>query len=81
MKPAPSLTRADFDGLVADHARLIGLMNDLEYHLYALGERPPEDPVAACQRAAGSLLGALREVLFRHDQQVLPVLESVLQPE
>jgi hypothetical protein len=78
MNQVPDFRREDFDHLLADHARLIALMNELEYHLYALGERPEDDPVTDCQRAAGGLIAALREVLFRHDQQVLPVLERAV---
>lgn len=75
------LVRADFDSLVADHERLVGLINDLEYRLYALGERPDDAPLTACQQAAGALIAALREVLFRHDQQVLPLLEASVQEQ
>lgn len=74
----PSLDRADFDALLTDHARLIRLANELEYHLHAVGERPDDSPVTECRRAGGVLIGALRELLFRHDQEVLPALESMV---
>ena len=76
MNPTPTIPRADFEGLLAQHQELIRLANELEYHLYRLGERTEPGPVSDCQQAAGALIGLLRNVLFRHDQQVLPVLES-----
>jgi len=72
-----SFRRADFDHLVEEHQKLIELANQLEYRLYLLGEHPPGEPVADCQQAAGALIGLLRNVLFHHDQQVLPVLEAL----
>jgi hypothetical protein len=73
------LQRAEFEGLVADQSRLIALANELEYCLYAVGDRPDDEPVTACRQAAGALLGALRAILFRHDQTVLPLLESLME--
>ena len=73
----PSFARADFEQLLGAHQQLIELANDLEYQLYRLGEPPGDSPAAACQQAAGALLGSLRDVLFRHDQQVLPLLEAL----
>jgi hypothetical protein len=74
----PAIDRCDFERLVADHSRLVKLINDLEYHLYALGERQADDPVAGCQCAAGALISALRDFLFRYDQLLLPTLESLV---
>lgn len=76
MTSEPPFTRAAFDQLVAEHQELIRLANELELQLYRLGERAAPDRVAECQQAAGSLIGRLRQTLFRHDQQVLPLLES-----
>jgi hypothetical protein len=73
----PSFSRTDFEQLLGAHQQLIDLANDLEYHLYRLGEQPDDSPAAACQQAAGGLLGRLRDVLFRHDQQVFPLLDSL----
>jgi hypothetical protein len=53
-------------------------MNDLELHLYRLGE-VQDERVAACQQSAGALIGLLRDLLFRYDQEVLPILEEVSQ--
>jgi hypothetical protein len=76
MTAPPTLSRADFEQLLAAHQRLIELANEVEYQLYRLGE--VSDPrVAECQQATGSLLGLLRDVLFRHDQQVLPLLDHL----
>jgi hypothetical protein len=77
MTAPPPLSRADFEQLLAAHQRLIELANDLEYQLYRLGEVPGNERVTDCQQAAGALLGLLRDVLFRHDQQVLPLLDSL----
>jgi hypothetical protein len=70
------LLRADFDQLVAEHHQLIRLTNELEFQLYQMGEAPGPEQVAEGRRAAGTLIGQLRNFLFRHDQQVLPLLES-----
>jgi hypothetical protein len=74
-------SRADFEQLLAEHLRLIHLANVLEFQLHLLGESPPDSPAAGCQQAAGALLGALRNFLFRQDQHVLPVLESLIDRE
>jgi hypothetical protein len=73
----PIFSRADFEQLLGAHQQLIDLANDLEYQLYRLGEQPVGSPAAACQQVAGALLGRLRDVLFRHDQQVLPLLGTL----
>ena len=78
MNSTSPLARADFEMLLSDHQRLIELANDLEYQLYRLGELPPNERVTDCQQAGGMLLGLLRNVLFRQDQQVLPLLESLI---
>jgi hypothetical protein len=77
MTTPPSFARPDFEQLVAAHQRLIELANDLEYQLYRLGEVPGGERVTECQQAAGALVGLLRDVLFRHDQQVLPLLDAL----
>jgi hypothetical protein len=77
MNDLPSFNRADFDTLVAAHRELVRLANELEYQLYRLGESPAADRVAECQQAGGALLGRVRDLLFRHDQQVLPMLEAL----
>jgi hypothetical protein len=74
----PVLSRAEFDQLLTEHSRLIELANELEYRLYLLGEHPSDSPIAQCQQAAGALIGSLRNVLFRHDQSVLPMLEGLI---
>jgi hypothetical protein len=76
MNQKPTISQADFQELLAQHHKLIGLANELEFHLYRLGEPTEPGPVSDCQQAAGTLLGLLRTVLFRHDQQVLPILEA-----
>ena len=75
------LSRADFEALLGDHQRLIALANDLEYQLYRLGELPAGERVTECQQAGGALVGLLRNVLFRHDQQILPLVEESLNEE
>jgi hypothetical protein len=79
MIPPPTLSRAEFEQLLAEHQRLITLTNQLEFCLYRLAEAPPCEPVTECQQAAGALIGALRSFLFRQDQQVLPFLEHRIQ--
>jgi len=76
MNASPSIQRTDFEQLLKQHQELIRLANELEYHLYRLGEQPSSSPATDCQQVAGALIGLLRVVLFRHDQQVLPVLEA-----
>jgi hypothetical protein len=78
---AQPLTRAEFETLLEEQQALIGLMNDLEYQLYCLGERPAAEGVSECRLAAGALIGALRPFLYRQDQQVLPLLEANLTGE
>jgi hypothetical protein len=75
----PVLNRAEFDQLLTEHSRLIELANELEYRLYLLGEHSCDSPIAQCQQAAGALIGSLRNVLFRHDQSVLPMLEYLIE--
>jgi hypothetical protein len=77
MKPGVQLTQEDFDHLLSEHRRLIHLTNHLEYCLYRIGETD-EPAVRVCQQAAGALIDCLRDLSFRHDQQVFPVLESLL---
>jgi hypothetical protein len=76
---AVTLSRADFDRLVEEHRQLIRLTNELEFRLYQMGEAPAPEQAAECRQAAGTLIGLLRNVLFRHDQQVLPVLEGLVE--
>ena len=77
MNQIPTMPTIDFDELLAQHQELIRLANDLEYQIYRLGEQVESGPVSDCQQAAGTLIGLLRTVLFRHDQQVLPLLETL----
>lgn len=77
MNQPPTVPRTDFDELLAQHQELIRLANELEYQIYRLGEQAEPGPVSDCQQAAGALIGLLRTVLYRHDQQVLPVLEAL----
>jgi hypothetical protein len=82
MTEGMTLDRADFDQLVAEHRQLIRLTNELEFQLYQMGEAPGPEQVKECRQAAGALIGLLRQVLFRHDQQVLPLLEGpIARPE
>ena len=76
MKAGETLSRTDFEQLIAEHRQLIFLANDLEFHLYQMGETPGPAQVNHCRQTAGTLIGLLRTVLFRHDQQVLPLLEE-----
>jgi hypothetical protein len=70
--------RQDFEQLVDEHRQLIRLTNELEFQLYRLGEAGTPEHVSACQQAAGNLIGKLRISLVRHDQEVFPVLESLI---
>lgn len=72
-------THADWERLLADHRQLIHLANALEFHLYQVGSGPTPERVTACQQSAGVLIAKLRETLFRHDQQVFPLLETLVQ--
>jgi hypothetical protein len=76
MTGAEPLQRRDFDQLVAEHQQLIRLANELEFQLYQMGDAPGPEQVAECRQTAGDLISLLRHVLFRHDQQVLPLLED-----
>jgi hypothetical protein len=76
MSPSPPISRTDFENLLSQHRQLIELANDLEYQMYRLGELPPEGRVSDCQQAGGSLVGLLRDYLFRIDQQVFPQVDS-----
>jgi hypothetical protein len=78
MSSPPPFTREDFERLLADQQQLIELMNQLEYQMYRLGELPPDERVTECQQAGGMLIGLLRSVLFRNDQQIFPLLETLL---
>ena len=78
MTTPASITRDSFDRLLADHQELIRRANTLEHSLYCIGEAASAENVADCQQAAGTLIELLRNVLYRHDQQVLPHLESHL---
>lgn len=78
MTQSHTIERHDFEQLLSEHWQLIQLTNDLEYHLYRIGDRPEPERVEACQQSGGALIGLLRHVLFRHDQQVLPILEARL---
>ena len=78
MSATPSMHRQDFEQLVDEHRQLIRLTNELEFQLYRLGEAGTPEHVSACQQAAGNLIGKLRISLVRHDQEVFPVLESLI---
>lgn len=71
--PAP-LSPEERDALLADYHHLVGLVNDLEYQVYLLGDLPGHEQLIPCQQAAGALIGRLRPFLFRLDQQVFPHL-------
>jgi hypothetical protein len=71
------MTRAEFEQILEEQRGLVELANELEYRLYLLGQGPADAPAVACQQAGGALLGALRDFLFRQDQQVLPVLDEL----
>jgi hypothetical protein len=73
--PEEAISPSDFEQLLAEHRQLIRLANDLEFHMYQMGEAPGPEQVNECRKAAGTLIGLLRQVLFRHDQQILPLLE------
>jgi hypothetical protein len=73
------MSRAEFDELVGGHEQLVGAMNELEFQLYQLGQANGGH-VADCRQAAGRLIGLLRDLLFRYDQRVLPLLEGLIEP-
>lgn len=77
MKSVLPFTRQDFEYLLAEQRQLVQLINDLEYHLYEIGESA-SPAVSNCQRTAGTLIARLRNLLFHFDQKLLPVLESQL---
>lgn len=74
---SPALTPEDFAQLLAEHQQLIDLTNELEFSLYRIGDEANVENVQQLQQTAGALIGLLRHVLFRHDQQVLPALEAL----
>ena len=76
MNTTTPISRTDFENLLSQHRQLIELANDLEYQMYRLGELTPDERVSDCQRGGGSLVGSLRDYLFRLDQQVFPLLDS-----
>lgn len=71
------ISREEFESLVTEQQQLIELANDLELQLYRLGDEPPDERVAQCQQAAGTLIGKLRNALFHQDQTVLPLLDRL----
>ena len=73
-----NITRENFERLLDEHRQLIHLAQQLEFQLYRLGEGATAERVGECQQVAGRLIGLLRANLFRHDQEVLPVLESLI---
>jgi hypothetical protein len=72
------MNREEFDQLLDEHRRLVAAANEFEFELYRLSEAGEHPQIAACQSAAGALLGQLRNLLFRHDQEVLPLVEASL---
>lgn len=76
MNQMPEYHRGQFETLLADHQRLIELINALELKLYSLGEAPEQSPPQECQQAGGLLISQLRSLLFRWDQEVLPLLDT-----
>jgi hypothetical protein len=81
MNPTMSFSRADFESLLDQHRQLIDLTTDLEYQMYCLAELRADERVSDCQRAGGSIIGVLRDFLFRQDQQVMPLIESALRSD
>ena len=78
MSVTSSIRRQDFELLLDEHRQLIRLTNELELQLYRLGEAATPEHVSQCQQTAGSLIGMLRTNLFRQDQEILPILESLV---
>lgn len=77
MNKIPDYDRSQFEHLLADHQRMIELINALELKLYSLGEAPEKSPAQECQQAGGLLISQLRSLLFRWDQEVLPLLDAL----
>lgn len=69
--------RRQFELLLDDHQKMIDLINALELKLYSLGEAPDHSPIQECQQAGGLLISQLRNLLFRWDQEVLPLLDTL----
>ena len=69
--------RRQFELLLDDHQKMIDLINALELKLYSLGEAPEHSPIQECQQAGGLLISQLRNLLFRWDQEVLPLLDTL----
>lgn len=77
MKKTTEYDRSQFEHLLDDHQQMIDLINALELKLYSLGEAPDHSPIQECQQAGGLLISQLRNLLFRWDQEVLPLLDSL----
>jgi hypothetical protein len=75
--PLPEFHRSDFELLVDEHQRLIALANDVEFCLHALSGGVNEETIHALQQSTGGLVRVLRQYLFRQDQQVLPVVDTL----
>jgi hemerythrin-like domain-containing protein len=81
MSATPGIRRHRFEQLVDEHRQLVQATNQLEYQLYRLGElggNATAEQVSECQQVAGNLIGLLRAHLFQQDQEVLPMLESLI---
>jgi hypothetical protein len=81
MKTVPAFSREQFNLILEEQHQLVEAVNNLELRLYQLGEAPPGSPSAECQVAAGVLIGQLRKLLFRWDQEVLPTLDLLAEGE
>lgn len=77
MEKMTGFDRSQFARLLDDHQKMIDLINALELKLYHLGEAPDHSPIQECQQAGGLLISQLRNLLFRWDQEVLPLLETI----
>jgi hypothetical protein len=75
--PLPEIQRSDFEQLLDEHQRLVGLANDVEFCLHSLAGGGSEEAIHALQLSTGSLVRLLRQYLFRQDQQVLPVIDTL----
>lgn len=80
MNKISEFDRNQFEQLLADHQQLIELINALELKLYSLGEASEKSPIQECQQAGGLLISRLRSLLFRWDQEVLPLLDVFATP-